>query len=222
MPRPGYGDPGFQSAAGHTKMRTAILIQAIRCRELLRKTYAMAASVSMPDRRSAVTAWVHQHLAVRRALPLAVLALWGCLVTLGLVIHPVTPRSPARESSAPFFAARGAGVDSVATLKLVWLHYYILTIPLLLYGLRPGAWIRPSTGASGPPRLRLALLGLLLALLALAAVFGRPFAYLIGPGPATSVSLYIGGAWGLMLLGLAGLWLPSSGLQPALEKSTTP
>jgi formate-dependent nitrite reductase membrane component NrfD len=82
--------------------------------------------------------------------------------------------------------------------------------------LRPGAWIRPNTTASSQPRLLLAIVELVLALLALAAVFGRPFAFLVEPSFYTSVSLYIGGAWGLMLLGLAGLWLPSSNLQQAI------
>lgn len=115
-----------------------------------------------------------------------------------------------------FLVTALGGALSVIALRLVWLHYYILILPLLLYVLRPGAWIRPNTAASGQPRLLLAMVGLVLALLALAAVFGRPVAFLVEPGPSTSVSLYIGGAWGLMLLGLAGLWLPSSSPQQAI------
>jgi hypothetical protein len=93
--------------------------------------------------------------------------------------------------------AIGCGL-SVLTLKLAWLHYYLLLVPLLLYVLRPGGW-RPA-GAR-------AAAGLALALLALAATFGRPLAVLFEPAPATMANLHIAGAWGLLLLGLAAMWV---------------
>lgn len=105
---------------------------------------------------------------------------------------------------------------SVVALKLVWLHYYILLIPLLLYVLRPGGWIRPNAATTGACPVLLPMAGLVLALLALAAIFGRPLALLLELGPSSRVSLYVSGAWGLMLLGLAGLWLPTSGMRQTL------
>lgn len=71
----------------------------------------MVMSVSTSHWRSFIASWVYQHLAIRRALPLAVLTLWGCLLMMGLVIHPVTPRSQVYQLSVPFFTARGAGID---------------------------------------------------------------------------------------------------------------
>lgn len=92
---------------------------------------------------------------------------------------------------------------SVVALKLVWLHYYILLIPLLLYVLRPGVAI---TGSRFLP-----IAERILGWLALGAIFGRPLAVLFGLGPPSHcMSLYMGGAWGLMLLGLAGLRLAGS------------
>jgi hypothetical protein len=100
---------------------------------------------------------------------------------------------------------------SVVALKLVWLHYYLLMLPLLLCVLRPGARV----GLHTTGRVQWEMARLVVGLLALAAVFGRPFASLIDLGPGGSVALYIGGAWMLLLLGLKELWLPTMGSRPA-------
>ena len=106
---------------------------------------------------------------------------------------------------------------SVVVLKLVWLHYYALTIPLLLYLLRPGAWIAPA--ANRQPRAVLAMARLIAVLLAFAAVLGRPFDLLVDPSPATRAGLFIGGAWILLLLGLTDLWERSLCSRPAKAPS---
>ena len=81
---------------------------------------------------------------------------------------------------------------SVVALKLAWLHYYILLLPLVLYVLRP--WPVPV---------------MLAGTLALAAVFGRPLIFLLEPDPSFAAAIYIAGAWGLLLLGLGWLFLPA-------------
>ena len=93
--------------------------------------------------------------------------------------------------------AMGAAL-SVATLKLAWLHYYLLLIPLLLWVLRPV----PAGGDPFRSRLRAAP-ALVLGTLALAAVFGRPLIFLFEPDPAYAPAIYLAGAWGLILLGCA-------------------
>ena len=158
---------------------------------------------------------------VNLSLILLILVLVLASVAL-LLTRPGTPSTVDNRQvwfERDFLVTALGGALSILALRLVWLHYYILIIPLLLYVLRPGAWIRPNTTASSQLRLLLVMGWLVLAWLSLAAVFGRPFALLVEPSPPTSVSLYIGGAWGLMLLGLAGLWLPSTSLQQATAPS---
>jgi len=120
-----------------------------------------------------------------------------------------TASDPATRVERDFLVTAMGCALSVVALKLVWLHYYLLMIPLLLYLLRPSARV----GLDAPARLETARLAV--ALLALAAVFGRPFASLIDLGPGGRVSLYIAGAWILLLLGLKELWVPTLASQPA-------
>ena len=58
-------------------------------------------------------------------------------------------------------------------------------------------------------------MGLVLALLELACLFGNPLVFLVEPPGSTRVAMYIVGVWGLMLLGLTGLWLQSVTAPPA-------
>jgi hypothetical protein len=138
------------------------------------------------------------------------------LVLASVALHLTRPGTPSVVNfqqvwfERDFLVTALGGAVSILALRLVWIHYYILLIPLLLYVLRPGAWIRPNATVRSQPRLLLAVAGPVLALLALVTVFGRPFVFLADPDPSTTVSLYIGGAWGLLIMGLAGLWLPST------------
>lgn len=133
------------------------------------------------------------------------------LTLVGAALFLTRPGAPAHVDDGQVWFERDFLVTalgctmSVLVLRLAWLHYYILLIPLLLYVLRPAAFIDGTQ-----PRLLSAMGKLFLALLALATVFGRPMTFLVGPGHSTRVAMYLGGAWGLMFLGLAGLWLSHS------------
>lgn len=154
----------------------------------------------------------------------SVVLLLALLAAAGVALHRTRPAGEAggrvwRERDIRA-AALGAAA-AVLVLQLVWVHYFILAVPLLLCVLRPGAWMQ-SAGASGRlSRSRRAMAGLALSFLALLAVFGKPLIVLFQPGLNAQLVMYIGGAWGLMLLGLAGLWQPAPAANASSESAQT-
>lgn len=135
----------------------------------------------------------------------------------GAALFRTRPGAPGAENGRQVWFERDFVVTAVAcalsvlALRLVWLHYYILLVPLLFHVLRPGAGLSLDAPAGREPRSRSAIVGLVLAWLTLAIVLGGPLTFLIGSEAfRVSTALSIAGGWGLVFLGLAGLWRPSS------------
>lgn len=71
----------------------------------------MATASPQPVPQSRAAAWVYQHLVSRRVLPLAILVLWGCLLTIITTIHPATKHSDSFREAVPFLETLSGGVD---------------------------------------------------------------------------------------------------------------
>jgi hypothetical protein len=116
---------------------------------------------------------------------------------------PVTAggRTRAAEGSGTFlldFALLGVGaILPLLASDLAWLHYFVLTVPLFVFALRP----RPGE----PSLLRRALP--VLALAALGLVAGEPLRRLFGePSLLVTAALTIAGALGLYAIGLVEIF----------------
>lgn len=153
-----------------------------------------------------------------RGISVAPILLAAVIVVFGIALARTSPVVRGTVVDSKIYKERdflvtaiGCAV-SVVALKLVWLHYYVLLIPLLMYLLRPGGWMPRQTIATDNPKLPIPLTGFVLSLLALMALLGWPLNYLLQSGPVLQVAIYIGGAWCLTLLGIAGLRFPTTRL----------
>lgn len=130
-----------------------------------------------------------------------------------LLTRPVPSRVADSESARrerDFVVTSLGCCASVVALKMVWIHYYLLLIPIVLYLLRPGSWVKSKSVTTGQMPVRLPVAGLAVSLLAMLAVFGWPLPNLINPSFSLFIGTYLSGAWCLTLLGLAALWFPSA------------